>query len=96
MNKLEDFNEHQVCKKATVDYIISPAPTVSDGDVRPVDKGTVVYCIDISGSMSVTTQMPGLQGNYLIISPNYHNCSVGIVSAKFIEHNQYHIIVNLV
>jgi hypothetical protein len=68
LNKLDDFNEHQLCKKSTVDYIIAPAPQVTDSDTKVLNKGRVIYCIDISGSMSVTTEMPGLQGIMLLYS----------------------------
>jgi len=54
--------DEEIPKANSVDYIISP-PVVETVDAL-TDDGIVVYCIDISGSMCVTTEVPGLQSEW--------------------------------
>eukprot|EP01113_Clastostelium_recurvatum_P035404 TRINITY_DN4934_c0_g1_i4.p1 TRINITY_DN4934_c0_g1~~TRINITY_DN4934_c0_g1_i4.p1 ORF type:complete len:930 (-),score=159.59 TRINITY_DN4934_c0_g1_i4:32-2821(-) len=46
-----------------VEYLITPPP-VAEGGVAGDTDNLVVYCIDISGSMCVTTEVPALQNEW--------------------------------
>lgn len=48
-----------------VEYMIAPPPVSKS--VSEKDRGTIVYCIDISGSMSTTENCSNFQGNLLYI-----------------------------
>ena len=51
----------EVPGKPYLDYLLLPA---QNKQAKSASKGIVVYCIDVSGSMSCTTQIPELQGRY--------------------------------
>jgi hypothetical protein len=55
------FN-HQRPKSEVLDYLLEPAKEISDSDKEEF----LIFCLDISGSMCVTTEVPGtfkLKGN---------------------------------
>jgi hypothetical protein len=43
-----------------VDFILEPPQNVTVDDAT--ESGMVIFCVDISGSMCLTTQVPALQG----------------------------------
>jgi len=58
-----DFDENALPEIAIADFLVRPAPEQKPDDQH---KGTVIYCIDISGSMSLTEKVPELQGNITV------------------------------
>ncbi|XP_065179565.1 uncharacterized protein LOC135810028 [Sycon ciliatum] len=58
-----DISEEEVPKKEDVTFMITPAPATSASlaadQSGAVDKSIIVFCVDVSGSMSVTTEVPG-------------------------------------
>lgn len=70
-----DISPEEVPKGDSFDFVLIPARTeeateAAEGETKPEltvekkeeSKGTVVYCIDISGSMSCVVHLPELQG----------------------------------
>ena len=67
----------QIPKEKSVDYLLEAAPDkAAEGDADGAGPlkvtGTLVYCIDISGSMASTTQISALQCKceYLKLRPS--------------------------
>ena len=60
-----DISDEELPKEANVDYMLEPANAAT---AEAETKGMLLYCIDISGSMSSTVRTPNLQGEYI-------NCS---------------------
>lgn len=69
-NVLQDVSKEEIPTEDKVDYMLSPPTVVATGDeasgeepksVKMEDTGYLVYCIDISGSMNVTTELPQIQ-----------------------------------
>ena len=56
----------------TVDFMIEPPQCVTMDDAT--ESGMVIFCVDISGSMCLTTQVPALQG--IIIKRDCFVCFV--------------------
>ncbi|CAF3395009.1 unnamed protein product [Rotaria sp. Silwood1] len=54
-----DIEQTDLPKKEDATYLISPAPVVHGSDMTGVDDSIVIFLIDISGSMSSTTLVPG-------------------------------------
>ena len=55
-----DIVPEEIPTKMDTTFLISPPPTVvgvAGADVAGVDEALVVFCIDISGSMCVTTEV---------------------------------------
>jgi hypothetical protein len=55
-----DVEREEVPTKADTTFLISPAPMVvggAGGGVSGMEEALVVFCIDISGSMCVTTEV---------------------------------------
>ena len=60
MNSDVDVSPDEIPAGFTADYMLEPAPALETEDT---DSGMIVFCIDISGSMCITTQVPALQGD---------------------------------
>ncbi|CAF1064942.1 unnamed protein product [Adineta ricciae] len=54
-----DIEQTDLPKKEDATYLISPAPVVHGSDMTGVDDSIVIFVVDISGSMSSTTTVPG-------------------------------------
>ena len=66
-NEIETGNEQEIPSQSIVEYLLTPAHA-RDHDVTTT-KGTIVYCIDVSASMSDRRRVPnllGMYGRYLI------------------------------
>ena len=53
-NKL-DLMPEEVPKEQDITYMLEPAPVTASAATPGVDDSLVIFCIDISGSMCVTT-----------------------------------------
>ena len=64
-----ELDLHEVPTTRVCEYMLSPPsqPNIGANTGDNADGGFVVYCIDISGSMAITTELPQLQGDYFII-----------------------------
>ena len=58
----------QIPKQDTIDFLLAAAPEPVEDDKSAEESakvlrktGTVIYCVDVSGSMASTTQLPSLQ-----------------------------------
>ena len=62
-----DIVPEEVPTEDDTTYMIAPAPVVGGGAVggASVKDSIIVFCIDISGSMCVTTEVSGLKGRYV-------------------------------
>ncbi|XP_078665368.1 circularly permutated Ras protein 1-like [Branchiostoma floridae x Branchiostoma belcheri] len=66
----DGIEEKDIPAEGTVEYLLAPAdipPGGADGDgagVSPESRGVVVLCVDVSGSMGVTTKVPQLQAEW--------------------------------
>lgn len=60
MNVIDEMDEGEIPTKETYDYVVEPAPENKDGQASGSDR-PVIFCIDTSGSMCVTTEV---QGNF--------------------------------
>ena len=60
-NKKEGVDKDQVPKQNMVDFLLETSAQLAQNSAE--SKGSIVYCIDVSGSMSVSTAVPELQGN---------------------------------
>jgi hypothetical protein len=69
-NVISQLQDGEIPTKASVDYVLEPAPAAAaaadgkDKDAKAgggsgVDESVVVFCIDVSGSMCVTTEVRG-------------------------------------
>lgn len=54
-----DIEQTDLPKQEDATYLISPAPVVHGSDMSGVDDSIVIFVVDISGSMSSTTTVPG-------------------------------------
>lgn len=54
---LVDAAEEELPKATSVDYLVSPPPPMTD---KNAEISNIVFCIDISGSMCVTQEVPGI------------------------------------
>lgn len=55
-HNISNVAEEELPKSDTVDYVINPAP------VGAVEEQNIIFCVDISGSMCVTTEVQGATG----------------------------------
>lgn len=53
-------DEMELPKNETTEYMLAPPPEI---DANQHDE-LVIYCVDVSGSMCVTTEVPALQGEW--------------------------------
>ncbi|XP_038074150.1 circularly permutated Ras protein 1-like [Patiria miniata] len=72
INEGLDVVEEEIPKEKSVDYLMEAAPAkaaAAEGDAKASlsGTGTVVYCIDTSGSMSSTTQISALQSEWMAV-----------------------------
>ena len=54
-----DIEQSDLPKKEDATYLLSPAPLVHGSNMTGLDDSIVIFLIDISGSMSTTTLVPG-------------------------------------
>ena len=57
MNTYEGLQKSDIPAEPTVEFLIA-----KPGEKKLDTEGIVVYCIDVSGSMSVSSELPQLQG----------------------------------
>eukprot|EP00211_Chloroparvula_japonica_P004689 CAMPEP_0119128714 /NCGR_PEP_ID=MMETSP1310-20130426/6756_1 /TAXON_ID=464262 /ORGANISM="Genus nov. species nov., Strain RCC2339" /LENGTH=613 /DNA_ID=CAMNT_0007119079 /DNA_START=17 /DNA_END=1855 /DNA_ORIENTATION=+ len=69
----------EIPKSSCLDYLLEPAPARGEED------SYVVYCIDVSGSMCVTTEVPALQAEW----KNSKKAASGGSKAKSVPADQY-------
>ncbi|XP_022105296.1 circularly permutated Ras protein 1-like [Acanthaster planci] len=72
VNEGLDIVEEEIPKEKSVDYLLEAAPEkAAEGDADGASQlkvtGTLVYCIDISGSMAATTQISALQSEWMAL-----------------------------
>ncbi|KAK3802743.1 hypothetical protein RRG08_012258 [Elysia crispata] len=63
---LVDLEPEEIPGTEDVTYLLSPAPSTSSMSMAGVDRSLVVFCVDTSGSMCVTSEISGkikLRGN---------------------------------
>eukprot|EP00058_Branchiostoma_floridae_P002521 XP_002588009.1 hypothetical protein BRAFLDRAFT_125403 [Branchiostoma floridae] len=66
----DGIEEKDIPTDGTVEYVLAPADTPTDDPsgaspgVIPGAQGVVVLCVDVSGSMGVTTRVPQLQAEW--------------------------------
>eukprot|EP00058_Branchiostoma_floridae_P000234 XP_002585722.1 hypothetical protein BRAFLDRAFT_133020 [Branchiostoma floridae] len=66
----DGIEEKDIPTEGTVEYVLAPADTPTDDPsgaspgVIPGAQGVVVLCVDVSGSMGVTTRVPQLQAEW--------------------------------
>ena len=70
-NIIKDMSKEEVPTQEMTDFALTPPSEAPDGEEnaskgekseKGPSKGYLVYCLDISGSMSCTNQLPELQG----------------------------------
>eukprot|EP00026_Physarum_polycephalum_P001610 Phypoly_transcript_01612.p1 GENE.Phypoly_transcript_01612~~Phypoly_transcript_01612.p1 ORF type:complete len:942 (+),score=162.08 Phypoly_transcript_01612:32-2857(+) len=59
-NKDIMLEDEEIPKTEITEYMLTPPPSLNG----PVDESFVVFCIDVSGSMCVTVEIPALQGEW--------------------------------
>ncbi|XP_071490582.1 circularly permutated Ras protein 1-like [Diadema antillarum] len=70
-NENLDIVDEEIPKEASVDYLLEAAPekmeeaTKSEEGKQSSKAGTLLYCVDMSGSMAQTTQLPELQAAWM-------------------------------
>ncbi|XP_072031040.1 circularly permutated Ras protein 1-like isoform X2 [Amphiura filiformis] len=76
-NEELDVVEEEIPKENTIDYLLAAAPEPTEDEKMEEENakglrktGTIVYCIDVSGSMSSTTELPSLQSEWLAMQDN--------------------------
>jgi hypothetical protein len=57
-----DISSDEVPSTSMVDFILEPPQNVTVDDAT--ESGMVIFCVDISGSMCLTTQVPALQAEW--------------------------------
>ncbi|XP_070541916.1 circularly permutated Ras protein 1-like [Ptychodera flava] len=55
-----DLDDEEIPKKNDVTYLIKPSPATVDPAGYFGDDSNIIFCVDISGSMCVTTEVPGM------------------------------------
>ena len=63
VNEDLDLFEGELPQELTVDYMLSPGITVAES---VPEEDLVIFCVDVSGSMCVTSAVPSLQGKRLV------------------------------
>ncbi|XP_072166437.1 circularly permutated Ras protein 1-like [Diadema setosum] len=70
-NENLDIVDEEIPKDASVDYLLEAAPekteeaAMSEEGKQSSKAGTLLYCVDMSGSMAQTTQLPELQAAWM-------------------------------
>lgn len=54
-----DIEEEEIPRINDVTFMLEPAPSTAASGLTGKDESLVIFCVDISGSMSVTSQVPG-------------------------------------
>ncbi|XP_022293240.2 circularly permutated Ras protein 1-like isoform X1 [Crassostrea virginica] len=54
-----DIEEEEIPTNSDVTYMLEPAPSTASSGLTGKDESLVIFCVDISGSMSVTSVVPG-------------------------------------
>lgn len=69
-----DIVDEEIPKQDTIDFLLAAAPEPVEDDKSAEESakvlrktGTVIYCVDVSGSMASTTQLPSLQSEWLAV-----------------------------
>ena len=52
-----DIVEEEIPKMDDVTYMLAPAPATTASGISGKDESLVIFCMDISGSMCVTTEV---------------------------------------
>ena len=60
VNKELMLEKEEIPKSPCVDYLLAPA----SGGSKPNEEGMMLFCIDVSGSMCVSTEVPQLQAEW--------------------------------
>ncbi|XP_078000409.1 circularly permutated Ras protein 1-like [Glandiceps talaboti] len=55
-----DLDDEEIPKKQDVTYMMRPAPSTVDPAGYFGDDSNIIFCMDVSGSMCVTTEVPGV------------------------------------
>ena len=56
-NMLDELIEEEIPNKEDVTYMLKPAPSTTASGKSGTDESLVILCVDVSGSMVVTTEV---------------------------------------
>ena len=60
-NNLVDLEDEEIPKNEDTTFMLQPAPCTAASGKTGVDESLVIFCVDTSGSMCVTTEVSSTQ-----------------------------------
>eukprot|EP00118_Oscarella_pearsei_P013307 m.105432 g.105432 ORF g.105432 m.105432 type:complete len:807 (+) comp37219_c0_seq1:49-2469(+) len=67
-----DVSPDEIPSSSTSDYMLAPPGSVCNEGQQGTDTGMIVFCVDISGSMCITTEVPALQAEWKALRKSSH------------------------
>ena len=73
------IDKSEIPKSHKADYLLEPAMEKEGQEEEEVDKGMLVYCVDISGSMGTTFTGPDIQGKMTRLKTKFNSHSMALM-----------------
>ncbi|KAM9965776.1 hypothetical protein ACTFIR_005950 [Dictyostelium discoideum] len=71
------LEQGEIPNKDSVEYVLSSPSTSSTTDGSKREESIIIYCIDVSGSMGITTEVPSLQSEWVNAKKGVKGASSG-------------------